>query len=41
MSDCGRYLVLEIREGCDPVNRLYYCDLQSLTEGIKGELLYS
>ena len=27
MSDCGRYLVKCIREGCDPVNRLYFTDL--------------
>ena len=40
MSDCGRYVVMEIREGCDPVNRLYYVDLQKLPEGINGKLPY-
>ena len=36
VSDCGRYVVLAIREGCDPVNRLWYCDLKALPEGITG-----
>jgi len=36
VSDCGRYLIGEIREGCDPVNRLYICDLESLPNGISG-----
>ncbi|KAL8591735.1 hypothetical protein ACOMHN_032277 [Nucella lapillus] len=39
-SDCGRYLILTTREGCDPVNRLYYTDLQSLENGITGKLPY-
>ncbi|BFZ11325.1 hypothetical protein BsWGS_14364 [Bradybaena similaris] len=38
VSDCGRYLLLTPREGCDPVNRLYYIDLESLPDGIKGVL---
>ena len=29
-----QYLVLSIREGCDPVNRLYYCDLTTLSGGL-------
>ena len=37
VSDCGRYLIITIRQGCDPVNRLYYSDLQALPDGIKGE----
>jgi len=36
VSDCGRYVVCAIRHGCDPVNRLYFCYLHSLTEGITG-----
>lgn len=40
VSDCGRYLVYMIRQGCDPVNRLYYCDLENLTNGITGILPY-
>lgn len=40
VSDCGRYLVIAIREGCDPVNRLYFTDLQALSDGITGVLPY-
>jgi len=39
VSDCGRYVVCSIRHGCDPVNRLYFCDLNSLTDGVKGDQL--
>ena len=39
VTDDGRYLLLSITEGCDPVNRLYYCDLSALgDEGPKGLL---
>lgn len=31
-----QYLVLSISEGCDPVNRLYLCDLSALPEGLVG-----
>lgn len=34
ISDDGQYLVLSIREGCDPVNRLFYCDLTTLSGGL-------
>jgi len=40
VSDCGRYLLIEVRKGCDPVNRLYYTDLTTLPDGIKGKLPY-
>lgn len=40
MSDCGRYLVIAIREGCDPVNRLYFSDLAALPDGITGLIPY-
>lgn len=40
MSDCGRYVILSPREGCDPVNRLFYVDLQTLPDGINGILPY-
>ncbi|KAF1415053.1 Prolyl endopeptidase, partial [Spheniscus mendiculus] len=36
VSDDGRYVLLSIREGCDPVNRLWYCDLQRESQGISG-----
>uniref|UniRef100_A0A8C1TRL4 Prolyl endopeptidase n=2 Tax=Cyprinus carpio TaxID=7962 RepID=A0A8C1TRL4_CYPCA len=36
VSDDGRYAVLSITEGCEPVNRLWYCDLQQLPNGITG-----
>ncbi|XP_078398617.1 prolyl endopeptidase-like [Cetorhinus maximus] len=38
VSDDGQYVLLSIREGCDPVNRLWYCDLKELPDGIKGIL---
>ncbi|KAK1805637.1 hypothetical protein P4O66_019917, partial [Electrophorus voltai] len=34
VSDDGRYVLLSIREGCDPVNRLWYCDLDTVPDGI-------
>ncbi|KAK3751996.1 hypothetical protein QZH41_010963 [Actinostola sp. cb2023] len=39
VTDCGNYVIITIRQGCDPVNRLYYCDLKAL-DGIKGMLPY-
>ena len=36
VTDCGRYLLLTPSEGCDPVNRLFYVDLQTLEGGITG-----
>uniref|UniRef100_A0A8C3AYJ7 Prolyl endopeptidase n=1 Tax=Cyclopterus lumpus TaxID=8103 RepID=A0A8C3AYJ7_CYCLU len=38
ISDDGRYAVLSITEGCEPVNQLWYCDLQQLSDGITGVL---
>uniref|UniRef100_H2SNL2 Prolyl endopeptidase n=2 Tax=Takifugu rubripes TaxID=31033 RepID=H2SNL2_TAKRU len=38
LSDDGRYAVLSITEGCEPVNQLWYCDLQLLPDGITGPL---
>lgn len=37
VSDCGKYLILTPHEGCAPVNRLFYCDLEN-QDGIKGEI---
>lgn len=36
VSEDGRYVLLSIREGCDPVNRLWYCDLETIPQGITG-----
>lgn len=41
LSDDGRYVLLSIWEGCDPVNRLWYCDLQKESNGITGKLFKS
>ncbi|KAK1156737.1 hypothetical protein AOXY_G25779 [Acipenser oxyrinchus oxyrinchus] len=38
VSDDGQYVLLSITEGCEPVNRLWYCDLQQLSGGITGIL---
>ncbi|KAF4092562.1 hypothetical protein AMELA_G00022300 [Ameiurus melas] len=38
ISDDGRYAVLSITEGCEPVNQLWYCDLHQLPKGISGLL---
>lgn len=31
-----QYVLLYTNEGCDPVNKVYYCDMSSIPEGIKG-----
>lgn len=31
-----QYALLDITEGCDPVNKLYYCDLSLLPNGLEG-----
>ncbi|MQL84780.1 hypothetical protein Taro_017306 [Colocasia esculenta] len=36
VTDDGKYVLLYITEGCDPVNKLYYCDLSSLPSGFEG-----
>ncbi|ESP02643.1 hypothetical protein LOTGIDRAFT_199566 [Lottia gigantea] len=40
ISDCGRYILIYVREGCEPVNRLFYVDIQTLKNGIDGKLPY-
>ncbi|KAK2660831.1 hypothetical protein Ddye_007364 [Dipteronia dyeriana] len=32
----GKYLLLYISETCDPVNKLYYCDMSALPENLEG-----
>lgn len=31
-----QYLIMIIEEGCDPVNKVYHCDLSSLPKGLEG-----
>jgi len=36
ITEDGKYVLLFIAEGCDPVNRLFYCDLTALPQGLEG-----
>ncbi|KAJ8762407.1 hypothetical protein K2173_007567 [Erythroxylum novogranatense] len=36
VTDDGKYLLLTIHESCDPVNKVYYCNLSELREGLEG-----
>ena len=36
ITEDGKYVLLYITEGCDPVNRLFYCDLAALPQGLEG-----
>lgn len=36
VTEDGKYIILGIYEGCDPVNKLYYCEISSLPQGIEG-----
>ncbi|KAF6172556.1 hypothetical protein GIB67_007069 [Kingdonia uniflora] len=36
VMDDGKYVLLSIEETCDPVNKLYYCDLSTLPLGLEG-----
>nr|DAD46649.1 TPA_asm: hypothetical protein HUJ06_016586 [Nelumbo nucifera] len=36
VMDDGKYVLLYIEEGCDPVNKLYYCDISALPDGVEG-----
>ncbi|KAL4186660.1 hypothetical protein AMTRI_Chr09g15180 [Amborella trichopoda] len=36
VTEDGKFLLLDIEEGCDPVNKLYYCDLSDLPKGLAG-----
>ena len=38
VSDDGRYVILTSSEGCDPVNRLYICDLEKIGYNITGKI---
>ncbi|KAK4276472.1 hypothetical protein QN277_014618 [Acacia crassicarpa] len=34
VTEDGKYVLLYIDEGCDPVNKLYYCDITALSNGL-------
>ncbi|XP_078440045.1 uncharacterized protein LOC144710215 [Wolffia australiana] len=36
VTEDGKYVLLYITEGCDPVNKLYYCDLSLIPNGLQG-----
>ncbi|XP_068646484.1 uncharacterized protein [Aristolochia californica] len=36
VTDDGKYVLLYIEEDCDPVNKLYYCELSTLSNGLEG-----
>ncbi|XP_057428086.1 uncharacterized protein LOC130721326 [Lotus japonicus] len=36
VTDDGKYVYLNIEEGCSPVNKLYYFDLSKLPSGLEG-----
>ena len=41
VSDDGRYILIEVRNGCDPVNKLFYVDLEKIDYKIKGKEIMS
>ncbi|CAL9240837.1 unnamed protein product [Arabidopsis halleri] len=36
VTDDGKYLFMSIGESCDPVNKLYYCDMTSFSGGLES-----
>ncbi|CAI9116993.1 OLC1v1018298C3 [Oldenlandia corymbosa var. corymbosa] len=36
VTEDGKYVLQYIHENCDPVNKLYYCDLSALPDGLEG-----
>lgn len=38
VTDDGRYLIISVGSGCEPVNRLWYVDLEALPRGEHGSL---
>ncbi|KAL8524257.1 hypothetical protein ACS0TY_014003 [Phlomoides rotata] len=36
VTEDGKYVLLYINENCDPVNKVYYCDLSLLPKGLEG-----
>ncbi|KAH7845840.1 hypothetical protein Vadar_006620 [Vaccinium darrowii] len=36
VTEDGKYLLLTIAESCEPVNKVYYCDMSALGNGLEG-----
>ncbi|XAR64242.1 Prolyl oligopeptidase [Bertholletia excelsa] len=36
ITEDGKYLILDTSESCEPVNKVYYCDLHALPHGLEG-----
>ncbi|KAG6776638.1 hypothetical protein POTOM_020160 [Populus tomentosa] len=36
VTDDGKYLLLYISENCDPVNKVYFCDMSAFHDGLEG-----
>ncbi|KAG8065742.1 hypothetical protein GUJ93_ZPchr0004g40531 [Zizania palustris] len=36
VSEDGKYVILSVAETSEPVNKLYYCDLSALPDGLQG-----
>ncbi|VAI43332.1 unnamed protein product [Triticum turgidum subsp. durum] len=36
VTEDGKYIILGTYDGCDPVNKLYYCEISSLPHGLEG-----
>ncbi|KAF5955934.1 hypothetical protein HYC85_008790 [Camellia sinensis] len=36
VTDDGKYLLLYTAETCEPVNKVYYCDMSALANGLEG-----
>ncbi|KAL7263456.1 hypothetical protein ACSBR1_001584 [Camellia fascicularis] len=36
VTDDGKYLLLYTEETCEPVNKVYYCDMSALANGLEG-----